>query len=118
MAARRSPQSILAEVGAALASSLTQEGILSAARQICEAMGVFSCDIWEFEPGARHVTLMATWCVAEDNPYGDTVGDTAELDDWESMRTVVEGRVSSLNDQVPVAGGEVHASGRQPGAVR
>ena len=92
MAARRSPQSILAEVGAALASSLTQEGILSAARQICEAMGVFSCDIWEFEPGARHVTLMATWCVAEDNPYGDTVGDTAELDDWESMRTVVEGR--------------------------
>jgi hypothetical protein len=35
---------------------------------------------------------MATWCAAEENPYGDTVGDTAELDDWESMRTVVEGR--------------------------
>ena len=92
MVARRSPQSVLAEVGAALASSLTEEGILTVARQICDAMGVFSCDIWEYEPGARHVTFMATWCAADDNPYGDTVGDTAELDDWEGMRSVVEGR--------------------------
>ena len=92
MVARRSPQSVLAEVGAALASSLTEEGILTVARQICDAMGVFSCDIWEYEPGARHVTFMATWCAADDNPYGDTVGDTAELDDWEGMRTVVERR--------------------------
>ena len=92
MAARRSPQSILAEVGATLASSLTREGIHTIARQICEAMDVFSCDIWEYEPGARRVTFMATWCTAEENPYGDSVGDTAELDDWESMRTVVEDR--------------------------
>ena len=55
-------------------------------------MDVFSCDIWEYEPGARRVTFMATWCTAEENPYGDSVGDTAELDDWESMRTVVEDR--------------------------
>jgi len=92
MAARRSPQSILAEVGATLASSLTREGIHTIARQICEAMDVFSCDIWEYEPGARRVTFMATWCTAEENPYGDSVGDTAELDDWEGMRTVVEDR--------------------------
>ena len=92
MAVRRSPQRILAEVGAALASSLTQEGILTVARQVCEAMGVFSCDIWEYEEGARHVRFMATWCTAEENPYGDKMGDTAELDDWEAMRSVVEGR--------------------------
>ena len=92
MTARRSAQTILAEVGAALASSLSKEGIHTVARQICEAMGVFSCDIWEYEPGARHVTFMATWCAAEENPYGDKIGDSAELDDWEAMRSVVEGR--------------------------
>jgi GGDEF domain-containing protein len=92
MVARRSPQSILAEVGATLASSLTPQGILTVARQICEAMDAFSCDIWEYEPGARRVSFMANSCIAGDDPYGDAVGDTAELDDWESMRTVVEGR--------------------------
>jgi len=50
MATRRSPQSILDEVSATLASSLAEEDILATvARQIGEAMGVFSCDIWEYE---------------------------------------------------------------------
>src|SRR5450756_1475937 len=93
MVARRSPQSILAEVSATLASSLAAEDILTTvARQIGEAMGVFSCDIWEYEPGARHMTFVATWCAAEENPYGDAVGNTAELDDWDNMLAVVEGR--------------------------
>ncbi len=93
MVTRRPPQSILAEVSATLASSLAAEDILATvARQIGEAMGVFSCDIWEYEPGARHMTFVATWCAAEKNPYGDAVGDTAELDDWDNMLAVVEGR--------------------------
>jgi len=93
MVTRRSAQSILAEVSATLASSLAAEDILATvARQIGEAMGVFSCDIWEYEPGARHMTFVATWCAAEENPYGDAVGDTAELDDWDNMLAVVEGR--------------------------
>jgi GGDEF domain-containing protein len=93
MVARRSPQSILAEVSATLASSLAAEDILTTvARQIGEAMGVFSCDIWEYEPGARHMTFVATWCAAEENPYGDAVGNTAELDNWDNMLAVVEGR--------------------------
>jgi GGDEF domain-containing protein len=93
MVVRRSPQSILAEVSATLASSLAVEDILATvARQIGEAMGVYSCDIWDYEPGARHVTFVATWCAAEENPYGDAVGDTAELDDWDNMLAVVEGR--------------------------
>jgi GGDEF domain-containing protein len=93
MVVRRSPQSILAEVSATLASSLAVEDILATvARQIGEAMGVYSCDIWDYEPAARHVTFVATWCAAEENPYGDAVGDTAELDDWDNMLAVVEGR--------------------------
>ena len=92
MTARRSPQSILAEVGAALASGLSEEGIHTVAHQIGEVMGVFSCDIWEYDPGARRVTFLANWCAAEENPYGDKAGDTAELDDWEAMASVVEGR--------------------------
>ena len=93
MAKRRSPQRVLAEVSATLASSLAAEDILATvARQIGEAMGVFSCDIWGYEPGARHMTFVATWCVAEENPYGDAVGDTAELDGWDNMLAVVEGR--------------------------
>jgi GGDEF domain-containing protein len=93
MAKRRSSQSILAEVGATLASSLAAEDILATvARQIGEAMGVFSCDIWEYEPGARHMTFVATWCTAEQNPYGDSLGVSAGLDDWDNMLAVVEGR--------------------------
>ena len=93
MVTRRSPQSILAEVSATLASSLAAEDILATvARQIGEAMGVFSCDIWEYEPGARHMTFVATWCAAEENPYGDAVGDTAELGGWDNMLAVVDGR--------------------------
>jgi len=93
MVTRRSPQSILAEVSATLASSLAAEDILATvARQIGEAMGVFSCDIWEHEPGARHMTYVATWCAAEENPYGDAVGDTAELGGWDNMLAVVDGR--------------------------
>ncbi|MCX6364233.1 MAG: diguanylate cyclase [Actinobacteria bacterium] len=80
-------------MSATLASSLTAQDILATvARQIGEAMGVFSCDIWEYEPGARHMTFVATWCAAEKNPYGDAVGSTAELDDWDNMLAVVEGR--------------------------
>jgi len=93
MVTRRSPQSILAEVSATLASSLAAEDILATvARQIGEAMGVFSCDIWEHEPGARHMAFVTTWCAAEENPYGGAVGNTAELDDWANMLAVVEGR--------------------------
>jgi len=93
MAKRRSPQSVLAEVSATLASSLAAEDILATvARQIGEAMGVFSCDIWGYEPGARHMTFVATWCAAEENPYGDAVGNTAELDGWDNMLAVVESR--------------------------
>src|SRR5450756_1777257 len=93
MVARRLPHSILAEVSATLASSLAAEDILTTvARQIGEAMGVFSCDIWEYEPGARHMTFVATWCAAEENPYGDAVGNTAELDDGQHVVPVVEGR--------------------------
>ena len=89
----RSAQSILAEVSATLASSLAADDILATvARQIGEAMGVFSCDIWDYEPDARHMTFAATWCAAAENPYADAVGDTAELDDWDSMLAVVEGR--------------------------
>ena len=93
MITRRSAQSILADVSATLASSLAAEDILATvARQIGEAMGVYSCDIWEVEPGARRMTFVATWCAAETNPYGDSVGDTAELDDWANMLAVVEDR--------------------------
>ena len=93
MAKRRSPQRVLAEVSATLASSLAAEDILATvARQIGEAMGVFSCDIWGYEPGARHMTFVATWCAAAENPYGDAVGDTAELDGWDNMLAVVEAR--------------------------
>jgi GGDEF domain-containing protein len=95
MVTRRSAQSVLAEVSATLASSLAAEDILATvARQIGEAMGVFSCDIWEYEPGARHMTFVATWCAAEENPYGDSLGNTAELDGWDNMLAVVEGRRS------------------------
>src|SRR5674476_917804 len=38
------------------------------------------------------MTFVATWCAAEENPYGDAVGNTAELDDWDNMLAVVEGR--------------------------
>src|SRR5665647_1825602 len=83
MVARRSPQSILAEVSATLASSLAAEDILTTvARQIGEAMGVFSCDIWEHEPGARHMTFVATWCVAV----------RVLLGGWDNMLAVVDGR--------------------------
>ena len=93
MASRRSPQRILADVSATLASSLAADDILATvARQIGEAMGVFSCDIWDYEPEARHMTFVATWCAAQENPYDEAVGDTAELDDWESMVAVVDGR--------------------------
>jgi len=93
MGTRRSAQSILAEVGATLASSLAAEDILATvARQIGEAMGVFACDIWDYETGARQMTFVATWCSAEKNPFGDAVGDTAELHDWDSMLAVIESR--------------------------
>jgi GGDEF domain-containing protein len=93
VATRRSAQSILAEVSATLASSLAAGDILATvARQIGEAMGVFSCDIWSYEQGSRHMTFVATWCAAAENPYGDAVGDTADLDDWASMLAVVEDR--------------------------
>ncbi len=92
-AMRRSPQRILAEVSATLASSLAAEDILATvARQIGEAMGVFSCDIWEYEPTSRRMTFVVTWCAAQENPYGGSVGETVALDDWESMLPVVEGR--------------------------
>ena len=55
-------------------------------------MGVFSCDIWDFEPGARRMTYVTAWCAAEENPYGEAVGETAELDGWDNMLAVVEGR--------------------------
>src|SRR5664279_2945923 len=93
MATRRSPQRILAEVSATLASSLAAEDILATvARQIGEAMGVYSCDIWEYEPSSRRMTFVVTWCAAEANPYGDSVGETVALDAWESMLPVVDGR--------------------------
>jgi GGDEF domain-containing protein len=93
MVTRRSAQSILAEVSATLASSLAADDILATvARQIGEAMGVFSCDIWDYEPGARQMTFMATWCAAAQNPYADAVGNTAQLDEWDSMLAVIEGR--------------------------
>ena len=93
MAKRRSPQRILAEVSATLASSPAAEDILATvARQIGEAMGVFSCDIWEYEPNSRRMTFVVTWCAAQENPYGGSVGETVALDAWESMLPVVEGR--------------------------
>jgi GGDEF domain-containing protein len=93
MVTRRSAQSILAEVSATLASSLAAADILATvARQIGEAMGVFSCDIWDCEPGAPYMTFVATWCAAAENPYGDAVGDTAELSDWDNMRAVIDDR--------------------------
>src|SRR5664280_784322 len=93
MATRRPPQRILAEVSATLASSLAAEDILATvARQIGEAMGVFSCDIWEYEPTSRRMTFVVTWCAAQESPYGGSVGETVPLDTWESMLPVFEGR--------------------------
>jgi GGDEF domain-containing protein len=93
MVRRRSAQTLLAEVSATLASSLAADDILATvARQIGKAMGTFSCDIWDYEQGARQMTFVASWCSAEVNPYCDGVGHTAELDGWDTMLAVVEGR--------------------------
>jgi len=99
----RSPQSILADVCATLASSLTAEDILATvARQIGEAMGVFSCDIWDLGPAAHELTFVASWCAADPNPFGDALGSTAELDGWDSMRAVIEHRRTvELHDDDP-----------------
>jgi GAF domain-containing protein len=59
-------QTIIARVGATIASSLTIDEVLSAiARQVCEAFGVASADIHRYSADADMLDYVASWGVAE-----------------------------------------------------
>ena len=59
-------QTIIAKVGATIASSLTIDEVLSAiARQVCEAFGVASADIHRYSAETDLLDYVASWGVAE-----------------------------------------------------
>ncbi len=59
-------QTIIARVGATIASSLTIGEVLSAiARQVCEAFGVASADIHRYSADTDMLDYVASWGVAE-----------------------------------------------------
>ena len=59
-------QTIIAKVGATIASSLTIDEVLSAiARQVCEAFGVASADIHRYSADTDLLDYVASWGVAE-----------------------------------------------------
>jgi diguanylate cyclase (GGDEF)-like protein len=59
-------QTIIARVGATIASSLTIDEVLSAvARQVCEAFGVASADIHRYSADTDLLDYVASWGVAE-----------------------------------------------------
>ena len=71
-------QTIIARVGATIASSLTIDEVLSAiARQVCEAFGVASADIHRYSADTDLLHYVASWGVAEGfTKEGAGVGET------------------------------------------
>lgn len=71
-------QTIIARVGATIASTLTIEEVLSAiARQVCEAFGVASADIHRYSAEADMLDYVASWGVADDfSEEGTGVGES------------------------------------------
>jgi diguanylate cyclase (GGDEF)-like protein len=71
-------QTIIARVGATIASTLTIEEVLSAiARQVCEAFGVASADIHRYSAEADMLNYVASWGVADDfSEEGTGVGES------------------------------------------
>jgi GAF domain-containing protein len=59
-------QTIIARVGATIASTLTIDEVMSAiARQVCEAFGVASADIHRYSAETDLLDYVASWGVAE-----------------------------------------------------
>jgi diguanylate cyclase (GGDEF)-like protein len=71
-------QTIIARVGATIASTLTIEEVMSAiARQVCEAFGVASADIHRYSAEADMLDYVASWGVADDfSEEGTGVGES------------------------------------------
>ncbi len=59
-------QTIIARVGATIASTLTIDEVMSAvARQVCEAFGASSADIHRYSAETDMLDYVASWGVAE-----------------------------------------------------
>ena len=71
-------QTIIARVGATIASTLTIEEVMSAvARQVCEAFDVSSADIHRYSAEADMLDYVASWGVADDfTEEGTGVGES------------------------------------------
>jgi diguanylate cyclase (GGDEF)-like protein len=87
-------QTIIARVGATIASTLTVEEVMSAiARQVCEAFDVSSADIHRYSAETDMLDYVASWGVADDfTEEGAGVGESYSPDIRPSFVRVVRGR--------------------------
>ena len=93
MQASRSPSQVVFEVGATLSADLNLDTVLTTvARQIGEAMDVWSCDIHDYSRDENALTYVAVWAremSEEDLAY---VGTVISFDDRPACAEVIETR--------------------------
>ena len=76
-------------MGAAITSSLVLEDVLvTVARQIAEAVGVWECDLYEFYPESQSIVASAAWALEMTQDDRDWVGTVTNLKDREGYRAV------------------------------
>jgi diguanylate cyclase (GGDEF)-like protein len=87
-------QTIIAKVGATIASTLTIAEVMSAiARQVCEAFGVASADIHRYSAETDMLDYVASWGVADGFSEADAgVGESYAPDIRPSFASVVRDR--------------------------
>jgi len=97
-------QTIIARVGATIASTLTIAEVMSAiARQVCEAFGVASADIHRYSAETDLLDYVASWGVAEGfTEEGAGVGESYPPDIRPSFVSVVrDRRITELHGDDP-----------------
>jgi diguanylate cyclase (GGDEF)-like protein len=89
----RNPGAIVAEVSAALASSLVlEETTAIIAERIARAMGVWGCDIHDYDADSNTLTLVAWWCPEPTVEDLDYIGNVVRLDERPGYEPIVRDR--------------------------
>jgi diguanylate cyclase (GGDEF)-like protein len=89
----RNPQTIIAEVGRAIASSLVLEEVLATVVQrVGQAMGAVSCHVLDYSPNDDLLTFRANWAVDDDPNLPGMIGKTFAPASRPSLVSVVRER--------------------------
>ena len=84
---------VTAEIVSAITSSLVLDEVLaSVARRTAAALGLWECDIYDYDAGENRTTGLALWACEPHPSDGDWVGSSAGLDEQPSFKRVLLAR--------------------------